>query len=72
VKATTGTAIPSGVVVFTDRSTVLDVVTLDSAGHAVFTTSSLPVGLRVIRAFYIGESGFLDSQSPRIFELVTS
>jgi hypothetical protein len=72
VKASTGTAIPTGVVVFIDRSTLLDVVNLDSAGHAVFTTSSLAVGLHAIRAFYIGESGFLDSQSPEIFELVRS
>ncbi|MEU4605549.1 ice-binding family protein [Kribbella sp. NPDC023972] len=71
VLANSGTAIPSGLVVFMDRSTLIGVVTLDSAGHAVFTTSSLAVGLHAIRAVYIGADRFLGSQSPKIFELVT-
>lgn len=72
VKASTGTAVPTGVVVFMDKSTLLDVVSLDSAGQAALTTSSLALGLHTIRAFYIGDGGFLDSQSPKLFELVTS
>jgi cell division septation protein DedD len=70
VAASTGTAIPTGLVAFTDRSTLIGVVTLDSTGHAVFTTSSLAVDLHLIRAVYIGANGFLGSRSPTIFELV--
>jgi hypothetical protein len=41
VAAGTGMAIPTGLVVFTDRSALIGVVPLDSTGHAVFTTSTL-------------------------------
>jgi len=72
VAASTGAAIPTGLVAFTDRSTLLGVVTLDSTGHATFTTSALTVDLHLIRAVYVGSTGFLDSRSPRIYELVVS
>ena len=70
VAASTGAAIPAGLVAFTDRSALLGVVTLDSTGQAAFTTSTLAVGLHPIRAVYIGADGFLGSVSPGIFELV--
>jgi Ice-binding-like/Bacterial Ig-like domain (group 3) len=70
VAASTGTAIPTGLVVFTDRSALIGVVTLDGTGHAVFTTPTLAVGLHVIEAVYIGADGFEGSISRRIFELV--
>jgi len=70
VAASTGTALPTGLVVFTDRSALIGVVALDSTGHAVFTTSSLAVDLHLISAVYIGANGFVGSMSPTIFELV--
>jgi hypothetical protein len=66
----TGTAVPTGLVAFTDRSTLIGVVALDKTGHAVLTTSALSVGLHVIKAVYIGTSGFLGSVSPKLYELV--
>jgi hypothetical protein len=70
VTAGTGTAIPTGLVAFTDGSALLGVVTLGSTGQAALTTSVLAVGLHQITAYYIGVSGFLSSQSPEIAELV--
>jgi hypothetical protein len=48
-----------------DRSKLIGVVTLDSAGHAVFTTSALAVDVHLIDAAYIGEERFLNSTLPR-------
>jgi hypothetical protein len=70
VAASTGSAIPAGLVAFTDGSTTLRVVPLDRAGKAALTISSLAVGLQQIRAYYIGAGGFESSHSPTIFELV--
>jgi hypothetical protein len=70
VAASPGAGIPDGLVVFVDRSELVDVVTLDPTGHAALTTSTLAAGLRVIRAVYLGTDGFTSSRSPRIYELV--
>ena len=69
VAASTGAAIPAGLVAFTDRSALLGVVTLDSTGHAALTASTLADGLHAIRADYIGVDGFESSHSPEISEL---
>jgi hypothetical protein len=68
--AATGTAVPLGLLAFTDRSKLIGVVTLDSAGQAVLTTSALTIGLHVVKAVYLGASGFVGSVSPNIYELV--
>ncbi|MCO6009236.1 ice-binding family protein [Actinoallomurus purpureus] len=71
VKATTGTDIPTGLVVFTDgRRIILGAVALDSTGHAVFTTPALLAGIHRIRAVYIGTTAFAGSTSPEIVEYV--
>jgi hypothetical protein len=70
VAASTGSVIPSGFVAFTDRSTLLGVVTLDQTGKAALAISTLAVGLHRINAYYIGAAGFESSQSPTVFELV--
>jgi Ice-binding-like/Bacterial Ig-like domain (group 3) len=70
VAASTGTAIPSGLVAFTDGSTLLGVVTLDQAGKAALTISTLAIGLHRIRAYYMGAAGFESSHSQAVFELV--
>ena len=72
VAAQTGAAVPTGLVVFTDRWRLIAVVALDSTGHAVFTTAALTVDLHLVNAVYLGVGGFLGSTSPRIFELVQS
>ncbi|MDN3354282.1 ice-binding family protein [Actinomadura sp. DC4] len=71
VEATTGTAIPTGQVVFTDgRKAILGAVTLDGAGHAVLTTSGLSPGVHRIRAVYLDTKAFAGSTSPKVTEYV--
>jgi len=70
VVAGSGSGIPVGLVAFTDRSALLGVVALNATGQAVFSTTSLSVDLHLIQAFYIGNAGFLGSESPKIYELV--
>jgi hypothetical protein len=72
VTTATGSAIPTGLVVFMDGATLLGVVTLDGTGHAVFTTSALPVGLHLVRAAYLGAPGFLAGNSAKIYQLVVA
>ncbi|MGF7236173.1 MAG: ice-binding family protein [Frankia sp.] len=69
VAAKTGNAIPTGLVVFMNRSTFLGVATLDNTGHAAFTTASLPIGLNAVKAVYIGVDGFETSASPSVYIL---
>ncbi len=66
----TGTAIPIGLVAFTDGSRLLGVATLDSTGTAALTKAALKIGLHPITAYYIGAGVFESSESPTIFELV--
>jgi hypothetical protein len=71
VKATTGMATPTGLVVFTDgRRVVLGAVALDSMGNSVFTTSALPAGIHRIRAVYVGTTAFGGSHSSIIVQYV--
>jgi hypothetical protein len=72
VTATTGSAVPAGLVVFMDGSTLLGTGTLDNKGRAVFTAPTLPAGLHLIRAAYLGAPGFLASHSPKIYQLVVA
>jgi hypothetical protein len=71
VTASSGTAIPAGLVVFTDRSVPIGIGTLDSTGRVTFTTSTLAVGTRVIRAAYVLTPGFSGSVSPRILQVIS-
>jgi hypothetical protein len=70
VSAATGTSIPTGYVVFTDRLGLIGVVAVNGTGRAVFTTVNLTVGLHLIKAVYLGTNQFRQSKSPTIFELV--
>ena len=70
VAASTGAAVPSGLVAFADGSTLLGVVKLDPTGQAVLTISTLADGLHPVRAYYIGAPGFDSSYSLAVFELV--
>jgi ice-binding like protein/Big-like domain-containing protein len=72
VTTTTGAASPTGLVVFVDGTVLLGAVALDGTGHAVFTTSALPLGLHLIRAAYLGTAGFLASNSSKVYQLVVA
>jgi Ice-binding-like/Bacterial Ig-like domain (group 3) len=70
VVPTAGTTVPTGLVVFVDRSDLIGVITLDSAGHATLSISNLAIGLHLIRAVYLGAGGSLGSRSARLYILV--
>ncbi len=53
-----GHSTPTGSVTFMDGATTLGTVTLDGAGEATFTTSTLSVGPHTITANYSGDSTF--------------
>lgn len=54
VAATSGSAIPTGTVTFTDGSTTLGTGTLDATGKATFATTTLAVGSHSVVATYGG------------------
>src|SRR5262249_24784787 len=60
----------AGSVSFTEGTTVVATVGVDSAGVATFTTASLPVGSTAITAVYNGAGGFLGSTSPTLVQTV--
>ena len=65
--------IPSGAVTFNEGATVLDSGTVNSAGIATFTTSSLSVGTHTITAVYSGDSSYQSSlSSPLVQTIVDS
>lgn len=66
-----GAGTPSGTVQFLNGTTSLGTATLDSAGKAKFTTSSLPVGVDSITARYQGDKNFVQSVSPALSQRVT-
>jgi hypothetical protein len=70
VLAAAGTLIPTGYVVFTDRSNLIRVAAVDNTGHAVFTIARLGAGLHLINAVYLGTPQFVQSESRTIYELV--
>ncbi|MCB0152627.1 MAG: Ig-like domain repeat protein, partial [Caldilineaceae bacterium] len=64
-------AIPTGVVTFTEGTATLVTRTLDAAGVATYTTSSLSVGTHGITAAYGGDASFLSSTSSKVDHVVT-
>ena len=56
-----GAGVPTGSVNFSDGSTGLGSGSLDSAGHASFSTSSLAAGTHTITAAYVGDGNFGNS-----------
>jgi uncharacterized repeat protein (TIGR01451 family) len=69
VRSTSG-GTRTGTVTFKDGSSTLGSVPLDAAGHAAFTTSTLPLGTRSITASYGGSAHFAASTSPAISQSV--
>jgi hypothetical protein len=71
VAASSGSGIPSGTVTFTDGSTSLGSGTLDSAGKASFSVSSLGAGAHSITAAYQGTTNFIGSASAPLVQTVS-
>src|SRR5262249_40966756 len=67
-----GGGVPSGSVIFTDGSTNLGTVSLNSSGVAAFTTSTLSVGQHNIKARYLGNSQYVASISAVLVQTVNS
>jgi autotransporter-associated beta strand protein len=66
------TGAPTGVVNFTEGTTILGTGTLDASGVATFTTTTpLAVGTHVITAVYTGDRNFMPSTSPSLSQTVT-
>jgi hypothetical protein len=65
-----GGGVPSGTVTFKDGTTTLGTSTLDGAGHATFTTSTLAVASHSITAAYNGNSTFNPSTSSVLTQTV--
>ena len=61
-----GSGTPTGTVTFLDGATVLGSVSLDSAGTAVFSTSSLASGTHTLTASYGGDANFTASTSTTV------
>jgi hypothetical protein len=69
----TGTgAVPTGTVQFTDNGTVIGTATLNNAGKAVFTTTTLPLGSDSIVAKYLGNGTFATSTSNTVVVTITA
>ena len=64
------TGTPFGSVNFYSGATLLGIVTVNSSGIAILTTSAIPSGFDAIRAVYGGNASFGNSTSGTIFENV--
>jgi hypothetical protein len=61
---------PTGTVTFSDRGTTLGVGTLNAAGQATFSISSLAVESHLITASYSGDNNYSPSDSPALTHTV--
>jgi hypothetical protein len=64
-----GSGTPSGTVVLSLPKATLATLTLDSTGHATFTTSGLPAGNNSLNASYAGDTNFTSS-SGQLLQIV--
>ncbi len=65
-------AVPGGPVKFLDGTTLIGSGTLNAAGIASFTTSSLAVGTHVVSMAYAGNSNFLPAVSAGVTEVISA
>jgi hypothetical protein len=63
-------AAPAGIVTFKDGSTILGTGTLDSSGHAAFSTFALGTGYHALTAVYQGDPHHTTSTAPVLNLLV--
>jgi len=71
-KTLSGDPVTVGDVTFYDGLKALDTVTLNGAGQATYSTSSLSAGLHVMKAVYNGTPNFNSSTSSRLYHTVTA
>ena len=64
--------VPTGRIVFTDGSTQLASVAVDSSGSAGYTTSALTVGAHTIVATYSGDANFVSAMATPLTITVTT
>jgi RHS repeat-associated protein len=67
-----GNPVTTGTVSFTEGSTVLGTGTLNSSGHASFTTSTLAVGNHSVTAGYAGGGNYSPSTSAPLLQSVNT
>jgi sugar lactone lactonase YvrE len=60
----------TGTVTFTDGSTTLGVVPVDANGNAVYTSSTLSVGVHHVIATYSGNTNYSGAASPALTETI--
>jgi hypothetical protein len=68
----TGSGVPTGIVAFSDGTTQLGTISLNSAESAKFATSSLPIGSHSITAAYSGDTNFSTSISSAVSVTVST
>ena len=66
------TAIPTGIVTFSDGATAIGTATLDAAGTAVLTTSTLAIGTHPITAAFPGNTTIAASASAVLNEVIVA
>jgi hypothetical protein len=71
VARSSGQGTPTGQVAFKEGSTVLGMATLDAAGLATFSISSLDAGTHAITASYVSNGQFAASSSPAQSQVVS-
>jgi hypothetical protein len=72
VSPASGSGIPSGVITFADGSTPLSTATLDGAGKASYSTTTLSVGSHSITAAYGGSAAYGQSTSTAATIIITA
>src|SRR5206468_2326324 len=65
-----GAGTPSGTVTFQDGATLLGTGTLNGAGQAAFSTTTLAAGTHAITAVYAGDTNFNGSASGTLSQVV--
>src|SRR5262249_12592736 len=68
----TGKGLPTGSIQFLDGTTSLGTVTLDGAGFARFSISSLALGPHSINALYNGDTTFAPSDAPSLTQTIVT
>lgn len=64
------TLVPTGAVTFFDGATQIGSVAVSASGHAVFTTTTLAIGVHSLTASYGGSAVFTVSTSPPVAETI--
>ena len=67
-----GDAVPTGTVTLQDAGGASVTLTLDSTGHAVFSTTALPVGTNVVTATYSGDKNDFPAVSASVTVTITA